>query len=66
MVGTDGAGANLRAAPSVSAARIATAPEGAVLLALEGPRESEGRTWRRVRDAANNEGWVAADFLAPA
>ena len=65
MVGTDGAGVNLRAAPSLSAARIATVPEGAVLLAVDDPRESEGRTWRPVRDPEQNEGWVAAEFLAP-
>ena len=65
VVGTDGAGANLRAAPSLGAARIATVPEGTVLVAVEGPRQSEGRSWRRVRDPQQNEGWVAAEFLAP-
>ena len=65
VAGTDGAGANLRAAPSLSAARITTVPEGTVVVAVEGPRESEGRTWRRVRDPGGNEGWVAAEFLAP-
>jgi polysaccharide biosynthesis protein PslG len=66
VVRTDGSGVNLRAAPGLGAARIATVPEGAVLLAVDGPREAEGRTWRRVRDPAGKEGWVAAEFLAPA
>jgi hypothetical protein len=66
VVGTDGSGVSLRAAPSTAAARLGTAGEGAVLETLGEPMQNEGRTWRNVRDPQGIEGWVAAEFLAPA
>lgn len=38
----------------------------ALLLATGEARQSEGRSWRRVRDAGGAEGWVVAEFVAPA
>jgi SH3-like domain-containing protein len=57
---------SLRAAPSVGAVRVTTVREGALLLATGEARQSEGRSWRKVRDAGGAEGWVVAEFVAPA
>jgi hypothetical protein len=65
VVGTDGTGVNLRAAPSQSAARIKTVPEGAILQSAGDPQQNEGRTWLNVRDQVGAAGWVAAEFLTP-
>jgi polysaccharide biosynthesis protein PslG len=66
VAGTDGTGVNLRTAPSLSASRIKTVPEGATLIALGSPRDSEGRSWRNVREPDGSEGWVAAEYVTPA
>jgi hypothetical protein len=66
VIGTDGAGVTLRGAPSTAAERIGTVAEGAVVEAIGDAQQNEGRTWRNVRDPQAREGWVAADFLAPA
>lgn len=68
ITGTEGAGLSLRAGPGTNNARLATAPEEAILLLLDGPREDEnleGYTWWFVRDSDGTEGWVVQDFLIP-
>lgn len=57
-------GANLRAAPDPTAARLKALPVGAVLLVVGPDREADGRVWRQVRDEGGDEGWVAAELLA--
>ena len=66
VVGTGGEGVSLRAAPSVGAVRVTAVREGALLMATGEARQSEGRSWRKVRDAGGAEGWVVAEFVAPA
>ena len=57
VANTDGAGLNLRAAPSTSAAAIKLMPEGA-------PVAIRDRAWRPVRDPADGAtGWAAEQFL---
>jgi hypothetical protein len=68
VVGTDGQGLNLRAAPSVSAPLLMVAPEGALLLAYGEPRLADGRTWQAVLDPNNLTGrslWGVSDYLQP-
>lgn len=65
VVGTDGEGVNLRAAPSLSASRLKTVPEGALLTALGPTQESDGKTWQSVAEPAGTRGWIAAEYLSP-
>jgi hypothetical protein len=68
VTGTEGAGVSLRAGPGTNNARLATAPDGAVLLLLDGPRDDENLevyVWWFVRDPDGNEGWVVQDYLIP-
>lgn len=68
VTGTEGAGVSLRGGPGTNNGRITVAPEGSVLLILDGPREDENLAdfiWWFVRDADGNEGWVVQDFLEP-
>ncbi len=63
VANTGGAGANVRAEPSPSAARVAGIPEGELLDALAPELEVDGRHWLLVRTPDGTEGWVAADLL---
>jgi hypothetical protein len=66
VVGAGADGANLRAEPRLSGARLKELPGGAELELLGLDVEVGGRTWRHVRDPADrSEGWVAADLLGP-
>ena len=66
VAGTDGQGVNLRAGPSLTASRVKTVPEGALLSTTGDTRQADGHTWWNVRDAQGANGWVAAEFVAPA
>ncbi|MFN8523653.1 MAG: SH3 domain-containing protein [Chloroflexota bacterium] len=57
VVGTDGAGLNVRKTPSASGAKVTALPEGAVVRSLD-------RAWRPIKTAAGVEGWAADQFLA--
>ncbi|MFN8523422.1 MAG: hypothetical protein U0821_10010 [Chloroflexota bacterium] len=64
VVNTQGQGANLRAEPSPSAARVKTVRDAAELEITGPERESAGRRWLPVRDPADGAaGWIAAEFL---
>jgi len=66
--GTEGAGLSLRAGPGTNNARLTTAPEGAILLILDGPRDDENLqdyVWWFLRDADGNEGWAVQSYLSP-
>jgi hypothetical protein len=65
VVKTGGLGVSLRVAPSTTATRLKTIPEGAVLTAAGEVRSNEGRDWVSVIDAVGTAGWVAADYVAP-
>jgi hypothetical protein len=66
VANTDGVGVVIRGGPSTSNAQITIADEGAVLLVLDGPVESNDLLWWQVRLADGTEGWAAGLFLEPA
>jgi SH3-like domain-containing protein len=66
VVNTGGDGVNLRREPSATSPVVSLLAEGARLEQIGPDRQAEGRTWRNVRDAAGNQGWVAATFTQPA
>ena len=59
-------GVILRGGPSTDNIRIQLIDEGVVLQVIDGPAEGSDLFWWQVRLADGVEGWVAADFLAPA
>lgn len=62
VFGTQGIGVTLRTTPG--GAEIVVLPEGTVVMLLEAEAiEVNGFTWRLVRTAGGQEGWVAAEFL---
>jgi hypothetical protein len=69
VVGTEGAGASLRAGPGTNNSRLDIAAEGSTVLILDGPKEDENKepyVWWYVRYLGNNtEGWAVQDFLEP-
>jgi SH3-like domain-containing protein len=65
VANTDGQGANLRQRPSTTAPVLRTLPDGAIVEAIGGETNNEGRAWRNVRDQSGATGWVAAELLVP-
>ena len=64
IVATDGAGANVRTAPSTSASVITTLAEGTPVEVLGDPITAEGRAWRQIR-AGGRDGWVVSVVVRP-
>jgi hypothetical protein len=65
VVNTEGQGANMRRAPSVSAQRIKLVTEGTVVELVGGEQRGDGYAWRNIRDVDGSTGYVIADFLQP-
>jgi hypothetical protein len=68
VINTDGAGVSVRAGPGTNNARLGVAPEGSIILILDGPRADENLqefAWWFVRNEDGTEGWAAQDFLEP-
>jgi len=62
VFGTRGVGLTLRATPG--GAEVAILPEGAVVSLLATPPQvQDGLTWRHIRTATGDEGWVGEAFL---
>jgi len=59
IVATDGAGVNMRQAPSTSAPVITTLREGTPVEAIGAPVTAEGRAWQQIR-SGGRDGWVVA------
>ncbi|MCC7104604.1 MAG: SH3 domain-containing protein [Chloroflexi bacterium] len=59
---TDGEGVSIRKSPGTGD-RIRAWPDGTQMTPLGDSQQADGRTWLKVRDPDNNEGWVAAEFL---
>ena len=65
VVNTDGVGVSIRGGPSTANVRVTVAPEGAILLVLDGPTAGDGLEWWQIQLEDGTEGWVAGDFLEP-
>jgi len=65
VANTEGQGANLRQRPSTTAPVLRTLADGAIVEAIGGETNAEGRAWRNVRDQGGATGWVAAELLVP-
>lgn len=65
IVNTEGEGANMRRAPSVSAQRVKLVTEGTVVELVGGEQRGDGYTWRNIRDADGSSGFVIVDYLQP-
>jgi SH3-like domain-containing protein len=66
VVGAERDEVNLRAEPGTRGSRLKGLTGGTELELLGHEVETNGRTWRDVRDPTDgSEGWVAAEFLAP-
>ncbi|MGE3911440.1 MAG: SH3 domain-containing protein [Chloroflexota bacterium] len=65
VVNTDGEGANMRRAPSVSAPKVKVVAEGAVVELIGGEQRGDGYTWRNIRDVDGSTGFIIDEFLQP-
>ncbi len=65
IVNTEGQGANMRRAPSVSAQRVKLVTEGTVVELVGGEQRGDGYAWRNIRDVDGSAGYVIADYLQP-
>lgn len=59
---TGGSGVFIRRTPANSDKIIAW-PDGTRMIVVGPDTQSEGRTWKRVKDPAGNEGWVPSEYL---
>jgi hypothetical protein len=70
VANTDGEGVRMRSEPSTTAAEVVILPDGTRLIEISPGRNAEGRDWVHVKvqggDNDGKEGWVAAEFTAPA
>ena len=64
VTGTDGDGVRLRSAPGGD--QLGAYPDGTTLEQIGPDQAVGGVTWRNVRGPDGLEGWVAAEFTAPA
>jgi hypothetical protein len=65
VVNTEGQGANMRRAPSVSAQRVKLVTEGTIVELIGTEQRGDGYAWRNVRDVDGSAGYVISDFLQP-
>ena len=65
IVNTEGQGANVRRAPSVSAQRVKVIAEGTIVELLGAEQRGDGYSWRDVRDADGATGYVIVEYLQP-
>ena len=64
VIGTEGAGLNLRSAPGVNKDLVKTVEDGAILMVLAGPLEEDDFEWWQLQDESGTVGWGAAGWLA--
>lgn len=60
---TDGSGMRFRTGPGSGYITLAIVPDGTVFKVVDGPVESEGRTWWRLEAEDGTIGWGAAELL---
>lgn len=59
---TGSSGVYIRRTP-ISSDKITAWSEGTSVIVIGADAQSEGRTWRKVRDPAGNEGWIPSEYL---
>jgi hypothetical protein len=65
ITNTEGQGANMRRAPSVSAPRVKLVNEGTIVELVGGEQQGDGYVWRNVRDVDGSSGFIIDEFLDP-
>jgi hypothetical protein len=65
IINTEGQGANMRRAPSVSAQRVKLVSEGTIVELIGGEQRGDGYTWRNIRDVDGSTGFVIVEYLQP-
>lgn len=65
VANTGNDGVNLRRDPGQNGERIKTVREGTVVDVVGADQVIDGTIWRNVRDTQGDQGWIAANFLAP-
>ena len=63
VTGTGGEGVTLRDAPTTTGKRLGVVAEGARLSVIGDDVQGAGHTWKNVKTAAGQSGWVAADYV---
>jgi len=66
VTNTGGVGVSVRGGPSTENTRLANAQDNAHVMVIGGPQAGSQYVWWQVRLEDGTEGWIAADFLAPA
>jgi len=64
IVDTGGNGLNFRDAPSRSANKIRSLPEGSVYVVVGGPQQADDLVWWQLKDPTDNKlGWGAQNYM---
>ena len=63
VVGTEGAGLNMRVAAGTNEDLVKTVSDGDVLTILAGPKEADGYDWWQASTDSGDVGWVADKWL---
>jgi len=66
VANTDNVGVTVRGGPSTNNARVTVAPEGAVVLVLDGPEEANDFLWWHIQMEDGTDGWAVSNYLIPA
>lgn len=61
---TGGDGANVRDAPATGSI-VEALSDGSVVQVIGPDQQVNGQTWKNIRDAKGNVGWVLGDYLIP-
>lgn len=65
IVDTGPNGLNFRREPSTTADKIGALAEGGVFQVVEGPANSGGITWWRLKNSDGTQGWGASTYMQP-
>lgn len=66
VANTDGVGVTVRGGPSTINAGVTIAPEGAMVLILDGPEEGNDFLWWHIELEDGTDGWAVSNYLIPA
>lgn len=66
VANTAGVGVTVRGGPSTNNASVTIAPEGTVVLVIDGPEEGNNFIWWQIELEDGTSGWAVSDYLIPA